>query len=82
MTNPAVTQNMVRASSTLLTTSSISANAGCDTAGSISGASSSPHTFSRLKKPSRPTANSISGTSEEITWKEIALAKVSRSFSA
>jgi hypothetical protein len=56
-------------------------NAASETFGLMSGASSLRQTDSRLMNPSRPTPNSRNGTSADSTWKEIALAYVSRSCS-
>jgi hypothetical protein len=62
--------------------SSANAKAASETPALNLGASSWLHTSSRCRKPSSPKPNSRNGTSEERIWNEIALAYVSRSFSA
>jgi hypothetical protein len=79
---PAVIQNTCREVSALRTTSSAKANAASETLALICGASSRLQTSSRCRKPSSPKPNSRNGTSEDRVWNEIALAYVSRSFSA
>ena len=58
------------------------ANAAGETLSFTRGARSSPQTPSRCRKPSSAKPNSRNGTIAERIWKEIALAYVSRSFSA
>src|SRR5215210_1241085 len=78
---PALSQNAFLEPIAFSTASSMTWNAGPETAPWMSGASSSRQTLSRSRKPSRPHANSRNGTIAERIWKEIALAYVSRSFS-
>ena len=74
ITKPNVTQNSWCSLTALVTTSSISANAGCDTLAFTSGASSLRQTSSRCRKPSSPKPNISAGTSADRIWNEIALA--------